>query len=188
MLKKIIKITSFATISALICACSSDPEVSNDGKIDTSKGSILGIDRNSDVKISYVYTKYMDDADTRSIGEALTGKEFTHGLLTFRTQEKSREGMYFFIMLDWAAEDIAMGCQIELSLDSTGIPIAKTYNFMVPETHSLLREIKIGVTGSDWKNSDDKVNAWKIVIKTPSGKVITQKQSWLWSLKENDKL
>ena len=176
-------------LSALMFGCSStEPELDAGGKIDTSKGSILGVDRNSGVKISYVYTKYMDDIDTRSIGEALTGDEHTHGFLTLRSQPKSREGLYFFVMLDWAAEDIAMGCQIELSVDSTATPLVKTYNFVVPATHSLLREVKLGLTGSDWKGGNDRVNAWKIVIKTPTGKVITQRQSWLWSLREDGKV
>ena len=176
-------------LSALMFGCSStEPELDAGGKIDTSKGSILGVDRNSGVKISYVYTKYMDDIDTRSIGEALTGDEYTHGFLTLRSQPKERAGMYFFVMLDWAAEDIAMGCQIELSVDSTASALTRTYNFTVPATHSLLREVKLGLTGSDWKGGNDRVNAWKIVIKTPTGKVITQRQSWLWSLREDGKV
>lgn len=181
-------ICAFA-LSALMFACSStESELDAGGKVDTSKGSILGVDRNSDVKISYVYTKYMDDMDTRSIGEALTGDEYTHGFLTLRSRPKERAGMYFFVMLDWAAEDIAMGCQIELSVDSTASALTRTYNFTVPATHSLLREIKLGLTGSDWKGGNDRVNAWKIVIKTPTGKVITQRQSWLWSLREDGKV
>lgn len=188
MVKTLLKYALLAALVAAFAACSSDQQAQPDGKLDTTSGSILGVDRNSDVKISYVYTKYMDDADTRSIGEALTGQEFTHGLLTFRTQEKERAGMYFFIMLDWDAEDIAMGCQLELSVDATNSAHPRTFTFVVPETHSLLREIKIGVTGSDWKSDSDRVNAWKIVIKTPSGKVITQRQSWLWSLKEDGKV
>lgn len=189
MKQKLSALISVLALAFALSACSSPaPELEAGGKIDTSKGSILGVDRNSDVEISYVYTKYMDDIDTRSIGEALTGDEYTHGFLTLRSQPKAREGMYFFVMLDWAAEDIAMGCQIELSVDSTASALTRSYNFTVPATHSLLREIKLGLTGSDWKGRNDRVNAWKIVIKTPSGKVIIQKQSWLWSLREDGKV
>ena len=97
-----------------------------------------------------------------------------------RTQPDKRAGMYFFVMFGYDPDDIALACTFELSVDSTGDPKTKTYKFTVPETHSVTREIALGVTGSDWPGPDAKVNAWKLVLKSPTGKILTQKQSWLW--------
>ena len=168
----------------MLCACSG----AYTPNPDTSKGAVIGMDRNSNVNISYVRSRFMEDWQTRSIGEALTGREHTHGHLTLRSQPDSREGMYFFIMLDWGPDDILMASQIDLYVDSSKTAKVRKYTFTIPETHSVTREIKLALTGSDWKDSEEKVNAWKVVVKTPSGKVVTQKQSWLWSLNDGAKV
>ena len=132
---------------------------------------------------SFTWNKSAEsDAETRKILEVFTGDEYTYGRLTLRTQPKKRAGMYFFVMFGWEPDDIALGCKIELSIDSSDTPHPRTFTFTVPETHSVLREIRLGVTGKDWPDSQAVVNAWKIVVKSPSGKVITEKQSWLWGL------
>lgn len=172
----------------LACACSS-PSLENNARkdwsfFDDASGDTLGYDRNSNVKISYVRTRYISDMETRSIGEALTGDEYTHGYLTLRSDPDSREGMYFFIMTELGVSKISDGTMIEVYIDSNQTPKVREFKFVVPETHSLLREIKIGITGNDWKGKNEKPNAYKIAIKTPAGKTITEYKSWLWSLGE----
>lgn len=167
--------------STLLAACSGTYTPS----ADTSKGEVIGMDRNSNVKISYVRPRYVADWQTRSIGESLTGKEHTYGHLTLRSQPDSREGMYFFIMLGWGPEDILLASQIDLYVDSNMTPKVRKYTFTIPETHSVLREIKLALTGSDWNGPDENVNAWKVVVRTPSGKIVAQKQSWLWSIEDD---
>ncbi len=171
-------------LSLALCACTSDYTVNPD----TSKGEVIGMDRNSNVEISQVSFKYFEDWQTRSVGEALTGKEHTYGHLTLRTQADSREGIYCFIMIDWGPKEILMASQIELYVDSNKRSKVRKYTFIIPETESVLREIKLGITGTDWTGSKEKVNAWKVIIKSPTGKVITQKQSWLWSIKDGEAL
>lgn len=180
----------FLAVSAafLISACSSATLENNARKdwsdFDDSCGGTLGYDRNSNVKISYVRTRYIGDMETRSIGEALTGDEHAHGYLTLRSDPDSREGMYFFIMTELGVSKISDGTIIEVFVDSNKTPKVREFKFAVPETHSLLREIKIGITGSDWKGKNEKPNAYKIAIKTPAGKTIAEYKSWLWSLDE----
>ena len=138
------------------------------------------MDFKGEPKISYVLNRYISDPETRSIYEIFTGEETTYGKLVIRTQPDKRAGMYFFVMFGYDPDDIALACTFELSVDSTGDSKTKTYKFTVPETHSVTREIALGVTGSDWPGPDAKVNAWKLVLKSPTGKILTQKQSWLW--------
>ena len=175
---KIFRVAFLLPAVLLLCACSGTYTANPD----TSQGNVIGMDRNSNVSISYARPRFVADWQTRSIGEAFSGEEHTYGHLTLRSQPDSREGMYFFIMFDWSASDILMASQIDLYVDSNMTPKVRKYTFTIPETHSVLREVKLALTGSDWKGKDEKVNAWKIVVKTPTGDVVTQKQSWLWSV------
>lgn len=163
-------------VSAAVGACSSDSETAPEEQ----EGGTIGVDFKGEPKISYVLNRYISAPETRSIYEIFTGEETTYGKLVIRTQPDKRAGMYFFVMFGYDPDDIALACTFELSVDSTGDSKTKTYKFTVPETHSVTREIALGVTGSDWPGPDAKVNAWKLVLKSPAGKILTQKQSWLW--------
>ena len=163
-------------VSAAVGACSSDSGTAPEEQ----EGGTIGVDFKGEPKISYVLNRYISDPETRSIYEIFTGEETTYGKLVIRTQPDKRAGMYFFVMFGYDPDDIALACTFELSVDSTGDSKTKTYKFTVPETHSVTREIALGVTGSDWPGPDAKVNAWKLVLKSPTGKILTQKQSWLW--------
>lgn len=170
-----------AALTALICAslfagaCSSEDASPKEPE----KGTI-GLDYEGEPEISYVLNRYISDPETRSIYEVFTGEETNYGKLVLRTQPDKRAGMYFFVMFGYEPDDIVLACTFELSVDSTGDAKTRTYKFTVPETHSVTREIALGVTGSDWPWPKARVNAWKLVLKSPSGKILAQKQSWLW--------
>ncbi|MBO7522202.1 MAG: hypothetical protein J6T16_08205 [Opitutales bacterium] len=184
-MKNTIRAIFAAMTAAAMGACSSGLEnnVRKDwSDFDDASGSTLGYDRNSGVKILYVRTRYIKDSETRTIGEALTGEEFSHGYLTLRSDPESREGLYFFVMTQIGASSVSDGVKIELYVDSNKTPKARQFDFVVPETRNITREIKIGLTGGDWKGPNEKPNAYKIVIKTPAGRVIAEYKSWLWSL------
>lgn len=171
--------------AAFICGCASDDAEDAPKTTPEPEEGIMGISYVGETEISYCRTAYMSDAETRTIPEIFTGEEFTYGYLTMRSQPAKRAGMYFYIMIS-GPDEIPLASVIELSLDCSQSPKTKHFKFTVPETHGLLREIKLGITGDDWPSPTAKVNAWKIVIKSPLGKVVTQKQSWLWSAKNKD--
>lgn len=184
-MKNILRFLLTIQTAILLCACSSTLEnnVRKDwSDFDDTCGDTLGYDRNSNARIAYVHPRYLEDVETRSIGEALTGEEHTHYYLTLRSDPNSREGMYFFIMTDIGISKISDGTIIEIYVDSNQTPKVREFKFVVPQTHSLLREIKLGITGADWKGDKELPNAYKVVIKTPVGKTITEYKSWLWSL------
>ena len=60
----------------------------------------------------------------------------------------------------------------------------REWTFEVPDNTTLLRELVLGITGADAKFVDEKVLAWKIEVFSPDGTPLTEKHSWLWSLKE----
>lgn len=172
-------LAALSAATALFCSCSGDTAADN-APAGKSDGGTIGVDFKGEPKISYVLPRFLNDAQTRSIYEVFTGEEINYGKLTLRTNPEKRAGMYFFVMFGYEPDDIALACTFELSVDSTADSKTRTYKFTVPETHSVTREVVLGLTGADWPNPKAKVNAWKLVLKSPSGKVLAQKQSWLW--------
>lgn len=172
-------LAALSAATALFCSCSGDTAADN-APAGKSDGGTIGVDFKGEPKISYVLPRFLNDAQTRSIYEVFTGEEINYGKLTLRTNPEKRAGMYFFVMFGYEPDDIALACTFELSVDSTADSRTRTYKFTVPETHSVTREVVLGLTGADWPNPKAKVNAWKLVLKSPSGKVLAQKQSWLW--------
>lgn len=172
-------LAALSAATALFCSCSGDTAADN-ASVGESNGGTIGVDFKGEPKISYVLPRFLNDAQTRSIYEVFTGDEINYGKLTMRTNPEKRAGMYFFVMFGYEPDDIALACTFELSVDSTADSKTRTYKFTVPETHSVTREVVLGLTGADWPNPKAKVNAWKLVLKSPSGKVLAQKQSWLW--------
>lgn len=179
---KYFRYAALAALSAatvLFCSCAGDTAADN-APVGESNGGTIGVDFKGEPKISYVLPRFLNDAQTRSIYEVFTGDEINYGKLTMRTNPEKRAGMYFFVMFGYEPDDIALACTFELSVDSTADSKTRTYKFTVPETHSVTREVVLALTGADWPNPKAKVNAWKLVLKSPSGKVLAQKQSWLW--------
>lgn len=172
-------LAALSAATALFCSCSGDTAADNASEGE-SNGGTIGVDFKGEPKISYVLPRFLNDAQTRSIYEIFTGEEINYGKLTLRTNPEKRAGMYFFVMFGYEPDDIALACTFELSVDSTADSKTRTYKFTVPETHSVTREVVLGLTGADWPNPKAKVNAWKLVLKSPTGKVLAQKQSWLW--------
>lgn len=172
---------------ALACASCASTDSENAAKNpegSAPEGSVIGVDYGEEPVISYVRFRYLTDAQTRTIGEIFTGDEYTYGQLTLRSMPNKRAGMYFFVMFDYGPDEISLASQIELWVDSSDSAHPRLFVFSVPETHNVWREIKLGITGADWPDSKARVNAWKITVKSPSGKILTQKQSWLWSLRD----
>lgn len=169
------------SLLALLCACAGD-----DRQTEPAESYIIGAGMKNEPKITYCLPRYLTDPETRTIAEVFSGDEFAHGHLIMRSQPKKRAGMYFFVMFGFEPDDIALACRFILEVDSTKHPHVRKFVFDVPETSSVLREVKLGLTGSDWLGRDEKVNAWRLTLLSPSGKILTQKQSWLWSVKHGD--
>jgi len=55
------------------------------------------------------------------------------------------------------------------------------YTLEIPTDRPNTRQIYAGITGSDWPDADVRPLAWKISFINSAGKVIAQKQSYLWT-------
>ena len=56
-----------------------------------------------------------------------------------------------------------------------------TYTLKIPSERPNTRQVYAGITGSDWPDADVRPLAWKISFINTEGKVIAQKQSYLWT-------
>lgn len=177
----IVKNFALLALCAVLCACAGGESKEQRAKAEFEE-SISN--PQNDPLISDVNFKEMTDAETRSIYEVFTGKEFGHGRLFLRTDKNSRDGLYFFVMFETYCKDILAGTKIKLWVHSNAYPVPREWTFEVPDNTTLLRELVLGITGADAKFVDEKVLAWKIEVFSPDGTPLTEKHSWLWSLKE----
>ena len=134
-----------------------------------------------------VNTRFLTDDETRTIYEVFTGKEFGHGKLILRTDNNDRTGLYFYVMFETFKYNILKGSKISLYFQTNKSSKNYSFSYTIPETSSLFRELVLGVTGKDAKGIDENVLAWKIEVKSPEDKMITMKQSWLWSVDDSPK-
>lgn len=170
---------SAAALSAVLSACAGETTKEEALRRDF-EGSIENPANNAG--ISDVIVRRVAEDSTRSIFEVLTGEEFRHGRLFIRTDERDRSGLYFFVMFKTYTKDILEGSQIDLYVHSSKSPKVEKFSFKVPENFTLLREVALGITGADAPKVDDKILAWKIEVRNKKGEIISQKQSWLWSV------
>ena len=175
----LITFISAAALAAVLSACAGETS-----KEEALRRDFEGSIENpaNDPAISDVIIRYVAEDSTRSVFEVLTGEEFRHGRLFLRTDEPNRTGFYFFVMFKTYTKDILEGSQIDLYVHSSKSPKVEKFSFKVPEKFTLLREVALGITGADAAKIDDKILAWKIEVKNKKGEIISQKQSWLWSV------
>ncbi|MBO5254231.1 MAG: hypothetical protein J6B07_00215 [Opitutales bacterium] len=164
----------------VLTACSSDTQTNAQLQKEEFDNSISNL-RNAHF-IDDVNTKFMTDDQTRTIYEVFTGKEFGHGKLILRTDNTDRTGLYFFVMFNTYKYNIQKGSQILLYFQTKDSNKNYKFSYTIPETSSLFRELVLGVTGKDALNLEKEILAWKIEVKAPDGKMITQKKSWLWTI------
>lgn len=182
-MKDFLKIFLAISVVIAMTACSSDD---TDKTSQDDSNEIIGVNNKEEPKITYCLPRYITEQETRTIYEVFTGDEMPYGHLIMRSQPKKREGMYFFVMFGYKPDAIGLACRFILEVDSNRHPHPRTFVFDIPETHSVFREVKLGLTGNDWNGSEEKVNAWRLTLISPTGKIITQSQSWLWSVKYGD--
>ncbi len=178
-MKMLRTILLFCAIAGL-CACSSEQQTKAELKKQEYANSISNPQNNS--KIYDVNTRMLNADETYTTYEILTGKEFQHGRLILRTDNNNRKGLYFYVMFETYQKNILKDTIIDLYVQTNKTHKVQKFSFVVNETSSLLREIVLGITGNDANKVDKTVLAWKIEVKNPEGKIITQEQSWLWSI------
>lgn len=134
------------------------------------------------VEIEEIKPRYIKEEQFKRISEYLTGKENTSGRVIIRSTLDERAGYYFTLILDEQVRALPKGTVI-VGEFFTPISVEKqTHEFALPNKRARTKEVFVGLTGEDWPSEGGVPSAWKFTIKDPNGKVLGQKQSYLWSL------
>jgi len=134
--------------------------------------------------IAYVNERFRSEADVARASEAFYAKEHHGGDVVFRTQEKVREGYYFFVKLDQVPP--ADGRLIlEVVREENRPPERFDFSLkLLP--HGWFGEFVLGLTGKDGGGSPEwRPIAWRLSVTDAQGKALATKQSFLWGTRRD---
>jgi len=133
--------------------------------------------------ISYVNERFRSEADVARASEAFYAKEHHGDDVVFRSQEKIREGYYFYLRLDQTPP--ADGRLIvEVVREENLAPERFDFSLKLGPK-GLFGEYVIGLTGKDGGSPDWRPVAWRISVTDAQGKVLASKQSFLWGTRRD---
>ncbi len=127
------------------------------------------------------YPEFMEEKKFQRISEFIWGTEKPGPFLILRTQPDVRDGEYFVITLDKRVRALPDGTLIKLEVVRPDSDMPPAYTLEIPTDRPNTKQIYAGITGSDWPDADVRPLAWKISFINSAGKVIAQKQSYLWT-------
>ena len=127
------------------------------------------------------YPQFMEEQSFQRISEFFSGTEKSGPYLIVRTQPDVRGGEYFIITLDKRVRTLPEGTRIKLEVVRPDSNTPPAYTLEIPSKRPNTRQICAGITGSDWPDADIRPLAWKISFINSEGKIIAQKQSYLWT-------
>lgn len=133
--------------------------------------------------IAYVNERYRTEADVARASEAFYANEHHGDDVVFRTQEKSREGYYFYLQL---VEVPPADGRLILEVVRTEHLAPERYDFslkLLPK--GWFGELVLGLTGKDGGSPDWHPVAWRLSVTDAQGKVIATKQSFLWGTRRD---
>jgi hypothetical protein len=132
-------------------------------------------------KIVNAYPQFMEEKKFQRISEFIWGTEKPGPYLILRTQPNVRDGEYFIITLDKKVRALPDGILIKLEVVRSDSDMPPAYTLEIPTERPNTRQIYAGITGVDWPDAEVRSLAWKISFINSAGKVIAQKQSYLWT-------
>jgi hypothetical protein len=132
----------------------------------------------ADARIVRLLPGYRTTASFQRLSEFLTGRENTGNETVLRSQPADRAGYYWFLRLKNPGAAIAEAT-FELQVITPAGPEARTFTFRAP-VPSGTHVFNVGVTGTDWPAADAEPVAWRLVVRSPAGEVVSA-QSFLWS-------
>lgn len=162
-----------ATALALLAACSV-PKSATSGPPGVST---------ENVAIAHIDHRYIAAQDFVRISEYFTDKENTSGRVILRTDPSERGGYYFIVSLTWhPGTTLPAGTQADLDYIRSDDPDTRHAHFVFTQPTGTLPEILLGLTGKDWAEKNLKLTAYKITLKDADGKVLADRQSFLWAM------
>lgn len=154
-----------ALVSSLLAGCASTPEPDL-----------------TSVEIKEIKPRYIETEQFKRISEYLTGKEYTGDRIILRSNPDARAGYYFTLVLDQDVRRLPKGTEIIGEFYTPKSVEKQTHRFKLPNKLTNTNEVFVGLTGEDWPQEGGVPAAWRFTIQDANGKVLSEKQSYLWSL------
>ena len=133
--------------------------------------------------IAYVHERYRSEADVARASEAFHAKEHHGDDVVFRTQEKSREGYYFYVQLDRVPPP---DCRLILEVVREENRPPERFDFslkLLPR--GWFGELVLGLTGRDAGPATWRPVAWRLSVTDAQGKALATRQSFLWGTRRD---
>jgi hypothetical protein len=133
--------------------------------------------------IAYVHERYRSEADVARASEAFHAKEHHGDDVVFRTQEKSREGYYFYIHLDRVPPPDGR-LILEVVREENRPP--ERYDFslkLLPR--GWFGELVVGLTGREAGPPTWRPIAWRLSVTDAQGKALATRTSFLWGTRRD---
>ncbi|MDR1497077.1 MAG: hypothetical protein LBS59_01495 [Puniceicoccales bacterium] len=134
--------------------------------------------------VGYIYTRWQEARDFKRISEYFTGREATGGNIVARSDATNRSGMYFRVGLP---TDMHIPAHSVVTIDyvCSDSPQPRSHTFELPErTVFLFTELRLGLTGREWRDKETSLVAWCFTLRDNAGVVLARKQSFLWEMED----
>jgi len=159
---------------SLLAGCSSPPK--------SATSAPPGISTDG-VAIAHVDQRDIDDLEFRRISEYFTGQENTSGRIIERTDPQQRAGHYFILSLEFHPRTtLPKGTQADLDYIRKNHAETVHQHFVFSADTGTWNEILLGLTGAAWPEKDESIVAWKITLKDATGKLLADRQSFMWGI------
>ena len=133
----------------------------------------------AEMRIASVSESYRTATDFTRIPEYFTGKEYRGNQAMARTRD-DRAGLYFVLEVDWDEGVSLSGSNVLIQVVRSDQPQAESYKLGFPSEGKPGKEVFLGITGKDWASQKIKPIAWRIEIRDAEGKLLAERQSFLW--------
>lgn len=134
------------------------------------------------VEIEEIKPRYIETEKFKRISEYMTGKEYMGDRVILRSDREERAGYYFTLILDEDVRRLPKGTIVVGEFYTPKSVEKQTHAFTLPSKRASTNEILLGLTGEDWPQEGGVPAAWRFTIKDANGAVLSEKQSFLWSL------
>ncbi|MBC2602192.1 hypothetical protein [Puniceicoccus vermicola] len=125
--------------------------------------------------------RYIPEEDFFRISEYFTGQEPETDRIYVRTDPEVRGGYFWILPITKEMSQRDIG-EIHLSVQIPGDPEMKEFTLEPERSASSGATLWIGLTGLDWPGIQFGPVAWNLQILDPEGKVLEERESYLWSV------
>jgi hypothetical protein len=131
------------------------------------------------VSVVHVWPSHRTADSFRRISEYIDGTENTGHETVLRTQPAERTGCYFLTRIK--TDTPVVGATLVLEVVLPGNPAIRTFQFPA-EFGRGNKVFQVGVTGSDWPDTQMRPSAWRVTIRSSDGTVLADSPSFLWQM------